>query len=65
MPGPKWDLNDCDFINDIGGNMGIDSDGHLIMDVGDNFGLDLETGELHSVFGSNSSWGSTWDDEDD
>ena len=38
-------------------DMGMDSDGDMMMRVGDNMAMDMDSGELHMVTG--------WDDDDD
>lgn len=38
-------------------DMGMDSDGDMMMRVGDNMAMDMDSGELHFVSG--------WDDDDD
>ena len=61
-------------------DMGMDSDGDMMMRVGDNMAMDMDSGELHMVtgwdddndHGFHSSWdddhhngfGSSWDDDD-
>ena len=57
MPKPIWDFEDGDFIMDIGGNTGLDSDGNMMIKMGSNMAMDMETGDLHIVSG--------WDDEED
>ena len=57
MPKPIWDFEDGDFIMDMGGDMGLDSDGNMMIKIGSDIAMDIETGDLHIVSG--------WDDEDD
>ena len=57
MPGPIWDFEDGDFIMDMGGDMGLDSDGNMMIKMGDYMTMDMETGDLHIISG--------WDDEED
>ena len=57
MPKPIWDFEDGDFIMDIGGDTGLDSDGNMMIKMGSNMAMDMETGDLHIVSG--------WDDEED
>ena len=57
MPKPIWDFEDGDFIMDIGGDTGLDSDGNMMIKMGSNMAMDIETGDLHIVSG--------WDDEED
>ena len=42
---------------DFSDDMGMDSDGDMMMRVGDNMAMDIDSGELHMVSG--------WDDDDD
>ena len=61
MSGPKFDINDGDFI--LGGdNLGLDSEGHLMMGIGDNMSMDIATGEIHITTGGFNIWG---DEEDE
>ena len=46
-----FDITDGDIIFNHSGNMGIDSDGDVMMRMGDNMAMDLETGEMHIVSG--------------
>ena len=68
MSGPKFDINDGDFIFGDD-NMGIDSDGHMMMGMGGNMMMDMETGDIHFTSGdSNNHLGggfNAFDDEDD
>ncbi len=57
MPKPIWDFEDGDFIMDIGGDTGLDSDGNMMIKMGSNMAMDMKTGDLHIVSG--------WDDEED
>ena len=57
MKGPIYDYEDGDLIFDTSGNMGMSSDGHMMMRMSDNMAMDMDTGELHMVSG--------WDDDDD
>ena len=59
-------------------DMGMDSDGNMMMRVGDNMAMDMDSGELHMVSGwdddndhgfhsswdddNNNGFGSSWDD---
>ena len=52
-----FDIDDGDYIFGISDNMGMDSDGHMMMRMGDNMAMDMDSGELHFVSG--------WDDDDD
>ena len=61
-------------------DMGMDSDGDMMMRVGDNMAMDMDSGELHMVTGwddddndhgfrsswddNNNGFGSSWDDDD-
>ena len=45
------------MIFGISDDMGMDSDGNMMMRVGDNMAMDMDSGELHFVSG--------WNDDDD
>lgn len=69
MSGPKFDINDGDFIFGDD-NLGFDSKGHIMMGMGDNMSMDMETGDIHfTTGGSKSHFGfglnNIWDEEDD
>ncbi len=51
-----FDFEDGDFIFSSSGNLGIDSDGNLMMRISDNMAMDMDSGELHIVSG--------WNDDD-
>lgn len=51
MPGFKFDINDGDFIFDMGGNTGMDSEGHIMFGIGNNAMMDSETGDIHFTSG--------------
>ena len=57
--GPKFDINDGDFIFGDG-NLGFDSEGHMMTGMGDNMSMDMETGDIHFTTGGFNSW----DDDD-
>ena len=59
--GPKFDISDGDFIFGDG-NLGFDSEGHMMMGMGDNMSMDMETGDIHFTTGGFNSWD---DDNDD
>lgn len=50
MTGPKFDMNDGDFIFGDD-NFGIDSKGHTMLGIGDNAMIDTSTGDIHFVSG--------------
>ena len=52
-----FDAEDGDFGFAFFDNIGMDSDGDMMMRVGDNMAMDMDSGELHFVSG--------WDDDDD
>lgn len=54
-----FDMEDGDFCHSISDNMGIDSDGNLLMRMSDNLIMDMDSGELHIV----SSWENDDSDE--
>lgn len=62
--GPLFDMEDGDFVYDMGGNMLRDSDGDLMMRMSDNMAMDMDSGEIHFLSGGSGS-SSIWDDEDD
>ena len=51
-----FDFDDGDFIFSSG-NIGIDSDGDMMVRVSDNLAMDINSGDLHIV--------SSWDEDDD
>ena len=53
MAGSIFDFQDGDFIFSSSGNLGIDSDGNLMMRISDNMAMDMDSGELHIVSGWN------------
>ena len=49
-------------------DMGMDSDGNMMMRVGDNMAMDMDSGELfHSSWDDDhhNGFGSSWGDDDD
>ena len=56
MSKPIFDMNDGDFIFSSG-DIGIDSDGDMMMRMSDNMAMDMDSGEIHFV--------SSWNDDDD
>ena len=48
-------------------DMGMDSDGNMMMRVGDNMAMDMDSGELHMVSGwdddNDHGFRSSWDDD--
>lgn len=58
MRKPIFDLEDGDFIFRTSKDMGLDSEGGMMMRLSDSMAMDMDSGELHMV----SSWK---DDEDD
>ena len=55
MPGPKFDINDGDFIFGDD-NLGFDSEGHIMLGIGDNMSMDIATCEIHTTTGSFDIW---------
>lgn len=53
-----FDYDKGDFGFSISDNMGIDSDGNMIMRISDNMAMDMDSGDIHMI----SSW-SADDDE--
>lgn len=52
-----FDYNDDDFGYQLSNDIGMDSEGNLMMKSGDNMAINLSTGELHIVSG--------WDNDED
>ena len=52
-----FDVSEGKFGFDFSDDMGMDSDGNMMMRVGDNMAMDMDSGELHFVSG--------WNDDDD
>lgn len=52
-----WDFDDDDFAVSVSDDLAMDSDGDLMMRMGDNLAMDLDSGDLHLIFG--------WDDDED
>ena len=61
MPKPKFDMTDGDFIFGDD-NLGFDSEGHMMMGMGKDMMMDMETGDIHFVFGGHSD---PFDEDDD
>ena len=65
-----FDVSEGKFGFDFSDDMGMDSDGNMMMRVGDNMAMDMDSGELHMVSGwyddddNNNGFGSSWDDND-
>ena len=55
-----FDLEDGDFGFPISDNMGMDSDGNMMMRMSDHMAMDMDSGDIHLI----SSW-SADDDEMD
>lgn len=65
-----FDIFKGKFGFDFSDDMGMDSDGNMMMRVGDNMAMDMDSGELHMVSGwdddnDDDSFHSSWDDDDD
>ena len=52
-----WDFDNDDFAVSVSDDLAMDSDGDLMMRMGDNLAMDLDSGDLHLIFG--------WDDDED
>ena len=52
MWGHFFDLNDGDIVTQISDNMGMDSNGNMMIKMGPNMAMDLDSGECHII----SSW---------
>ena len=50
-------------------DMGMDSDGNMMMRMGDNMAMDMSSGEVHMVSGwdddNHNGFGSSWNNDDD
>ena len=57
MSGPIFKTDDGDWIYPTGGNLGIDSNGDMVMRLSDNLAMDLDSGEIHLT--------TAWNDGDD
>lgn len=57
MFNPVFDMDDGDFIFPTSVNLGMDSNGNMMMRMSNNMAMDTDTGELHFV--------SSWDNEED
>ena len=67
-----FDVDDGDMIFGISDDMGMDSDGNMMMRMrmGDNMAMDMDSGELHMVTGwddddNDHGFGSSWGNDDD
>ena len=62
-----FDFFKCKFGFKMSDDMGMDSDGDMMMRVGDNMAMDMDSGELHTVSGwdddNNNGFHSSWDDD--
>ncbi len=58
----KFDLNDGDYLFDMGGGMMMDTQGHMMQDMGSGMAIDMESGELHLTSGR---YHSSFDDNED
>lgn len=47
-----FDFDDGDFCLSLSEQMGMDSDGHLMMRMSDSMAMDLDSGDIHIT----SSW---------
>ena len=52
MRGHFFDLDDGDIVMQISDNMGMDSNGNMMIKMGPNMAMDLDSGECHII----SSW---------
>ena len=65
-----FDIFKGKFGVEMSDDMGMDSDGHMMMRVGDNMAMDMDSGEMHMVSGwddddDNYGFQSSWGDDDD
>lgn len=54
-----FDYDNGDFGFSISDNMGMDSDGNMMMRMSDNMAMDMDSGDIHMI----SSWSADEDDE--
>ena len=54
-----FDYDNGDFGFSISDNMGMDSDGNMMMRMSDNMAIDMDSGDIHMI----SSWSADADDE--
>ncbi len=54
-----FDYYNGDFGFSISDNMGMDSDGNMMMKMSDNMAMDMDSGDIHMI----SSWSADEDDE--
>ncbi len=59
----RFDLNDGDFLFDVGDGMMMDTQGHMMHDMGSGMAMDMQTGEMHLTSGGDNSL--VDDDEDE
>lgn len=57
MKGPVYDYENGEYIYSTSDDLGMSSDGHMMMRMSDDMAMDMDTGELHMVSG--------WDRDDD
>ena len=64
-----FDIFNGKFGFEMSDNLGMDSDGNMMMRVGDNMAMDMDSGEMHMVSGwddnDNFGFNSSWNDDDD
>ena len=67
MGGEIFDFTDGDMAWIISDAYAIDSDGNTMMNIGAGQAVDLNTGEIHNVYGwdNNDPWNSDSDEGDD
>lgn len=62
-----FDFDKGEFGFMLSDDMGMDSDGNVMIKMGDNTAMDMDSGDLHIVSGwddDDDSFGSSWDDDD-
>ena len=65
-----FDIFNGKFGFKMSDDMGMDSDGNMMMRIGDNMAMDMDSGELHMVTGwdrdddNDHGFHSSWDDDD-
>lgn len=58
-----FDFTDGDFLMDMGSGITMDTEGHLMQSMGSGMAMDLETGDLHLIDSSFSSWSNSEDND--
>lgn len=62
-----FDFDKGEFGFKLSDDMGMDSDGNVMIKMGNNTAMDMDSGDLHIVSGwddDDDSFGSSWDNDD-